>query len=347
MTSEPEFRSETTQITNDPPLQHCASEDPLFTVSEEAQILQVLNKENVVQEEEEAALKRPYNPSATTANGPPVPKRAAHAPPDHSAAVPMPPPMMRFSTSVAFSDTTFPFSFSSSGRSLGNSAAHMTELLQYTSVSGLYGISPAQFETPMQQQQQQHEASSSNPDPQRRELPLDSDLTMAANALLDLTPSVINQNRLEVAAPHPARTASERRRSISAELEDWGRRWIEPPVAASAPTLYSHKLNIVLRAQELLQDNIPFTLYACHCKSSHCLKLYCNCFQSGTLCDPYICGCLDCENSAAHSVPRGSRTRAIYDILHRRIHAFDPKDKKMGQGCACKKNRYVDYFVIC
>ncbi len=34
----------------------------------------------------------------------------------------------------------------------------------------------------------------------------------------------------------------------------------------------------------------------CHCKRSHCLKKYCECFQAGIKCDPAVCKCEGCRN---------------------------------------------------
>jgi Tesmin/TSO1-like CXC domain, cysteine-rich domain len=327
---------------------------PSYAVSEEAQNPHFFNKENM---EEEAATKRPNFPSVTILS--PVHKNAAEScsaqqNDSASSSFPMPPPpMMSFSSSIAFSDITFPLYSLLSSKSFdrkGHQAPipQMTELLRYTSASGhaFNGMSSSNFDTPMHDSSSFMAYSTVDHDLHRLKASChdDSDLTMAANALLDLTPSVINKNMEGGPVPtvKSAQNASQRRLSISAELDDWGRRWVETPIpTTSQPTKYNNKLQIVLRAQELLEEDILFTLHACRCKNSHCLKLYCGCFQSGTFCDPLICVCRGCENSAAHSVPRGSRTRAIYEILHRRMNAFDPKPKKMGQGCSCKKNRFV------
>lgn len=36
----------------------------------------------------------------------------------------------------------------------------------------------------------------------------------------------------------------------------------------------------------------------CRCKKSNCLKRYCECFQAGKPCDPSLCRCVDCKNTA-------------------------------------------------
>lgn len=67
-----------------------------------------------------------------------------------------------------------------------------------------------------------------------------------------------------------------------------------------------------------------------------CLKLYCVCFQSGNGCSKN-CRCKACENNRGSFV----RDKAIKDILFRRPDAFEFRERKTGEGCSCKKNRYV------
>ena len=38
----------------------------------------------------------------------------------------------------------------------------------------------------------------------------------------------------------------------------------------------------------------------CNCSRSKCLKLYCECFKAGILCDPNECSCADCHNNEDH-----------------------------------------------
>ena len=85
----------------------------------------------------------------------------------------------------------------------------------------------------------------------------------------------------------------------------------------------------------------------CKCSKSKCLKLYCDCFQAGKVCHDY-CRCRDCKNTEANSGPDGIRTKTMESILARRPDAFDVRIKKTGQGCSCKKNRYVNdlYFFL-
>jgi hypothetical protein len=89
-----------------------------------------------------------------------------------------------------------------------------------------------------------------------------------------------------------------------------------------------------------LFTHVPMTNRPCKCLSSRCLKLYCECFHSGLLCDSKLCRCKDCHNSEEHCQPRGDREIAIKRVLARRPDAFRVKVKKRtGNGCGCKKSK--------
>ena len=76
----------------------------------------------------------------------------------------------------------------------------------------------------------------------------------------------------------------------------------------------------------------------CKCSKTQCLKLYCDCFQAGKVCHP-SCSCRDCLNTKNESGPLGKRTEAINEILKRRPDAFEKREKKMHNGCACKNSK--------
>jgi hypothetical protein len=103
---------------------------------------------------------------------------------------------------------------------------------------------------------------------------------------------------------------------------------------------HSASLDIVKMRSRRLLENVPVTVAPCNCKNSKCLKLYCVCFQTGKFCDGDLCKCKDCLNTEEHNGPGGKRSRAVKQILHRRIDAFDKRlKKKTGEGCSCKKTR--------
>ena len=82
------------------------------------------------------------------------------------------------------------------------------------------------------------------------------------------------------------------------------------------------------------------TTQPCKCPKNQCIKLYCECFHRGQICDPSECNCTKCLNTLAESTPNGVRTKRVKDILARKgIDAFKVKPKKTGVGCSCKKSR--------
>lgn len=86
----------------------------------------------------------------------------------------------------------------------------------------------------------------------------------------------------------------------------------------------------------------PTTRKSCKCGNSQCLKLYCECFHNGALCDSEICRCADCKNNDGNNEPKGAREYAILKIMAKRPDAFHHKVKRRtGNWCKCKKSKYV------
>ena len=59
----------------------------------------------------------------------------------------------------------------------------------------------------------------------------------------------------------------------------------------------------------------------CKCKKSKCLKMYCECFAAGLLCND-TCKCLECANDNNHLE---ARKQAIEETLRKNSKAFEPK----------------------
>ncbi len=92
---------------------------------------------------------------------------------------------------------------------------------------------------------------------------------------------------------------------------------------------------------------------SCNCKSTFCIKLYCECFSSKGYCSKH-CKCLDCKNNPDF---QEERTLKIIEIEKRNPLAFIPKEykhnsllykqKMMKKSCSCKKSSCTKKYCDC
>ena len=84
----------------------------------------------------------------------------------------------------------------------------------------------------------------------------------------------------------------------------------------------------------------------CRCVKSQCLKLYCDCFQSGLVCGT-DCMCVKCLNTVEESGDYGEVTKARALRICRNPDAFKKKTKKTGEGCSCKNSKCLKKYCDC
>ena len=81
----------------------------------------------------------------------------------------------------------------------------------------------------------------------------------------------------------------------------------------------------------------------CKCKKTRCLKLYCDCFQSGSTCKD-DCQCKSCGNTTSNPNRQGK----IDEALARDPNAFMLRAApKTGVGCKCKKSKCLKLYCAC
>ena len=102
------------------------------------------------------------------------------------------------------------------------------------------------------------------------------------------------------------------------------------------------------RKAEVRKQSVEKPDVICNCPKSRCLKLYCNCFQAGDLCNTF-CHCRHCLNTASELVPGGKLYYARREYKKRDPNTFVKEAKKTRErkGCSCRNSKCIKKYCIC
>lgn len=81
----------------------------------------------------------------------------------------------------------------------------------------------------------------------------------------------------------------------------------------------------------------------CKCSKTNCLKLYCECFRRGYVCNS-LCKCKGCANTKDNQ-KEVQATKKLY--LNKNLMTFSKKPKSQTSSCSCRSNRCLKRYCEC
>ena len=150
---------------------------------------------------------------------------------------------------------------------------------------------------------------------------------------------------------------------INTKLNDDGHRRAIEAIIGTNPGVFCLKFVPALVGLEHQQqrpeaDEVPHlpastATMSCTCQMSRCLKLYCQCFSSSTMCNSG-CRCLDCMNTELND---GGRRRTIEAIIATNPGVFSPPPTAAPPpptsattatpSCTCHRGRCLKLYCQC